>query len=134
MTQPLRSRRAVGSLAILASLFLAACGCSPKKGTDPGSAGSGSAGSGSAGSGTAADCEAARANVTALYQSQATVGNAAKNATFVADNVAMVMTDCAAAPAKVAACAAAAKSVADLERDCLLPIDDEGSEGDRLTK
>ncbi|MCE9578036.1 MAG: hypothetical protein K8W52_33205 [Deltaproteobacteria bacterium] len=131
MTQPLRSRRAVGSLAIVASLFLAACGCAPKKGTDPGT---GSAGSGSAGSGNAADCEAARANVTALYQSQSTVGNAAKNATFVADNVAMVMTDCAADPAKVAACAAAAKSVADLERDCLLPIDDEGSEGDRLTK
>lgn len=127
-----RSTRAMGWLAALATcLLVAACGCSPSKGTGPGSAGSGSNG-GSGASG--ADCEAARANVTALYQAQSTVGTAAKNATFVADNVAMVMTDCAADPGKVAGCAAGAKTIADLERDCLLPLDDEGSEGDRLAK
>ena len=74
----------------------------------------------------------ARANVTALYEAQAKVGNNAKNATFAADNVAMVMSDCAADPARVATCAAQARTVPDLERDCLVPVDDDGTEGERF--
>ena len=138
-----RSRPAGVFAALASGLLLAACACGHPKGVGSGSDGSGSDGSGSggsgsgsagSGSGSAADCEPARANITALYQAESTVGTAAKNATFVADNVAMVMADCAADPGKVASCAGAARSVADLERDCLVPIDDEGSEGDRLAK
>src|SRR5204862_469297 len=52
----------------------------------------------------------------------------------VADNAAMVMTDCARAPAKVTACIAAVATVAELEARCLIPIDNEGTEGDRFAR
>jgi hypothetical protein len=44
----------------------------------------------------------------------------------------MVMTDCAKAPARVTPCIAAATTAAELEARCLAPIDDEGTEGDRV--
>ena len=52
----------------------------------------------------------------------------------VADNTAMVMNDCALAPDKVVACIGTAATVKDLEARCLAPIDDEGTEGDRLAR
>ena len=63
-------------------------------------------------------CEDVREHVGTLY-----AGNA--------DDVAMVMRDCAADPG-VAACAKAATSAAELEQRCLIPLDEEGSEGDRF--
>ena len=50
---------------------------------------------------------------------------------FVTDNTAMVMNDCAKQPHLVV-CLARASTVADLERTCLVPIDDEGSEASYL--
>ena len=49
---------------------------------------------------------------------------------YVADNTAMVMNDCAKNPAKLAPCLAAAATVAELEQECLIPLDDEGTEGE----
>jgi len=103
------------SLILAASLFAAACACGKKDdGTGPG-----------AGTGTAAragSCDEARAHVEDLYRGTESA----------ADDVAMVMKDCAADPARVAGCAGAAKTAAELEQRCLIPLDDEGSEGDRF--
>jgi hypothetical protein len=46
----------------------------------------------------------------------------------------MVMNDCAKAPDRVAACVQGVSTVADLERTCLRPLDDEGTEGLELRK
>ena len=45
----------------------------------------------------------------------------------------MVMNDCSAEPDRVAPCAERAANAAELERTCLIPLDDEGAvDGDRL--
>ena len=77
-------------------------------------------------------CEAMRGRVEQLYRAEAQTREPARVEQAVADNAAMVMTDCAQAPDQVAACLGAATTVADLEARCLAPIDDEGTEGDRL--
>ena len=110
---------------------LAACACKSK----PGTVTSGSNGGTGAGTGNASACDGLQASVTALYEAEAkATGAAEKDATFVADNVAMVMKDCAQEPGRVARCAREAQSVAQLEKDCLIPLDQEGTEGDRLAK
>jgi hypothetical protein len=89
------------------------------------------------GSGTATPggpCEATRARVEELYRGEAKDKEPARSDEAVADNTAMVMSDCALAPDKVVACIAAAATVKDLEARCLAPIDDEGTEGDRLAR
>jgi hypothetical protein len=108
---------------MLISVALAGCACGAKKptGTGPGT------GSPSA---SAVTCADATANVTALYQAEAkATDQATHDPTFVDDNVAMVMKDCAADPVKVAPCAKSAPSVAELETKCLIPLDEEGTEG-----
>jgi len=79
-------------------------------------------------------CDAVRGRVEQLYRAEARAAEPARVDEAVADNTAMVMTDCARAPEKTAACITAATSVKDLEARCLVPIDDEGTEGDRLTR
>ena len=91
-------------------------------------------GASTAGSGDArGPCEAMRDRVEQLYRAEAQAKEPARVDEAVADNTAMVMTDCAQAPDKVATCLGAAATVADLEARCLAPIDDEGTEGERLT-
>jgi hypothetical protein len=107
-------------------LVMIACACPSKpEATGPGS-GSGT-GSGSAPV-TGAGCDGARAHVDELYKAEIT------RADLVADNVAMVMKDCSKQPDRVAGCAANAKSVAELEKTCLIPLDPEGTEGLELKK
>ena len=80
-------------------------------------------------------CDAAKANVTAVYEAEAKATDQANHdPSFVDDNVAMVMKDCAKDPARVAKCAMGAKDVATLEHDCLIPLDEEGTEGTELAK
>jgi hypothetical protein len=43
----------------------------------------------------------------------------------------MVMNDCTKDPGKFVPCLAKVATVADLEKTCLVPLDDEGTEGDR---
>jgi hypothetical protein len=80
--------------------------------------------------GTSDPCGAAKPNVTSLYEAEAkATDQTTHDPTYVDDNVAMVMKDCAKDPAKVGACAQAAKTVPALEHDCLAPLDEEGTEG-----
>lgn len=99
-----------------------AFGCSGK----PASPGIGSAAAGS--------CDAARGKVEALYRTEARAREPGRVDEAVADNTAMVMADCAKAPAKVTPCIAAAGTVSELEARCLEPLDDEGTEGDRRAR
>ena len=103
----------------LFAIVLAACGAKTKPvGPGPGTG--------------AITCADATANVTALYQAEAkATDQATHDPTFVDDNVAMVIKDCAADPVKVAPCAKVAPSVAELEKQCLIPLDEEGTEGDK---
>jgi hypothetical protein len=104
----------------------AACG-----GAHPGGTGTGTA----SGSAAADPCGAAKPNVTALYEAEAkATDQTTHDPTFVGDNVEMVMKDCAKDPAKVGACAKAAASVPALEHDCLVPLDEEGTEGRGIGK
>jgi hypothetical protein len=116
-----------GVLFAMASFIVwgaAACG-----GTKP-PTGAGS-GSGSVAANDA--CAAAKPNVTALYEAEAkATDQTTHDPTYVDDNVAMVMKDCTKDPAKLGACAQAAKTVPALEHDCLVPLDEEGTEGKDL--
>ncbi|TMQ23180.1 MAG: hypothetical protein E6J90_10965 [Deltaproteobacteria bacterium] len=103
------------------------CGCSgapaaPAGGTSPHGAPPGSS------------CVAMRGKVEQLYRAEARSREPSRVDEAIADNTAMVMTDCARAPAKVTACIAAVTTVAELEARCLIPIDDEGTEGDKLAR
>ena len=87
-------------------------------------------GTGPAGLGSAATaCDAARPKVEQLYRAGAPARDRARLDELVADNTTMVMNDCAQSPAKTAACIAEAATVAELEA-CLIPLDDEGTEGE----
>ena len=82
--------------------------------------------------GSATSCEAVREKVAGLYRAEAQVREPKRVEDAVADNTAMVLSDCAKSPAKVAACIGAASTVAALEKTCLVPLDPEGTEGDAL--
>jgi hypothetical protein len=97
-----------------------ACGCSGK----PAAPASGSAAAGTG-------CDSVRGKVEQLYRAEARTREPARVDEAVADNTAMVMTDCAKAPARVTACITAASTATELEARCLAPLDDEGTEGDR---
>jgi hypothetical protein len=118
-----------GGIAAGAIAALVACGHAERPPHEP-TAGSGSAAGGVRGG----PCDAVRGRVEQLYRAQARAAEPARVDEAVADNTAMVMTDCAQTPEKTAACITAATSVKDLEARCLVPIDDEGTEGDRLTR
>jgi hypothetical protein len=114
----------------LFALWIAACACAPKKPVTDGSGG----GTGTA-TATGASCDDAKPAVTALYEAEAKATDQVDHdPSFVDDNVAMVMKDCAKDPARVARCATGAKDVASLEHDCLIPLDEEGSEGEEVDK
>jgi hypothetical protein len=118
--------------AAIFAVVVSACGCGKK--AEPGTG----TGTGT-GTGNPADCEGIRANVERLYRAEAEAEKAAAKDPskvnvdeMVADNTTMVMNDCAVQPGKVAPCAAAATSVAQLEDTCLIPLDEEGTEGEQL--
>lgn len=108
--------------------FVAACACGNTAGTTGGGGGGGGGGSGA----ESADCEAARAHVSELYKAEAADKDPKLIDQMVADNTRMVMSECAHDPARVAKCAAAAKSAPELENKCLTQLDDEGTEGDKF--
>ena len=113
-------------IVVVAAEVACACkGSSRGPGTGPGT-GSGS-GSGSL---DASACDGQLEHVRALYQAAA-ARTAMKDMTEaeVGDNVAMVMTECKAAPAKVVPCLARVTAVAQLEHTCLPALDDDGREG-----
>lgn len=114
-------------------LSLVACACPSKQTATPNvgsSGGSGAVGSGGTAQPAANTCDGAKARVEQLYRAEAQAKEPKRVDEAVADNTAMVMADCAKDPAKFVPCINAAKSVADLEKQCLVPIDDEGTEGE----
>lgn len=105
----------------IALVALVACACPNKK--------TGGAGGGSNGevppSGDA--CAAVRPKVEQLYRAEARAKEPARVDDATADNTAMVMSDCARAPQKVAACVQAARTVSDIEKNCLERLDPAGN-------
>lgn len=111
-------------------LLVIVCACSSKQGTGVGS-GNGS-GLGSAPVvRNATTCEDVKPRIEQMYRDEARVKEPKRVEEAVADNTAMVMNDCAKDPAKTVPCLAEAPNVAALEKQCLIQLDDEGTEGDR---
>lgn len=104
---------------------VAACAC---KGGAGGGTGPGT-GSGTGG-GDPAACAGLEAHVAGLYRASAE--RTKMTDAEIADNVAMVLGECKQAPGRVVPCAQQATAVAQLEQQCLAPLDDVGSEGDRF--
>ena len=118
----------IRGLVASALAVVAACACS----SGAASGGGGGPGPGG-GTGSAGDCEAARSHVVELYRADPKVKADPKISEQTAmDATGMVMSECTREPGRVARCAAAASSVAELETKCLAPLDDEGTEGDRF--
>jgi hypothetical protein len=112
---------------LFAVVVVAACGGPPAVAPSGGSGAPGAKPTGTA-------CDAARGKVEQLYRASAAGKEPARAEEIVADNTAMVMSDCVTDPGKFAACIASATSAADLEARCLIPLDDEGSEGDQRAR
>jgi len=106
----------------LALILLVACACPSKKPVQsaPGSAVPPIA--------TATTCDGIKPRVEQLYRAEAEAKEPKRVEEAVADNTQMVMTDCAKDPAKVVPCLTKAATVSELEKDCLIPLDDEGTE------
>jgi hypothetical protein len=106
-------------------VMLAACACPSKQTVGP-TGGSGSGGT--SGPPVAATCDSASPHVQELYRAEGEQREPARVAEYVADNTRMAMNDCEKDPAR-AACLARATTVAQLEKECLVQLDDEGTEG-----
>jgi hypothetical protein len=86
------------------------------------------------------ECGALRVRVESLYREEAEKNGPseqsqearARIAEEIADNVDMALVDCRAHPARVRPCLEAAVSAAQLQRDCLIPLDDEGAVEGRM--
>lgn len=92
-------------------------------------------GAGGGGGGAAVTtCDGLRPKLEQLYRAEAEAKEPKRVDEAVADNTAMVLGDCAKAPATVIACVGAATSVVQLEQTCLAPLDDEGSDGEALKR
>jgi hypothetical protein len=81
-------------------------------------------------------CEGARKKIEQLYRAEADANKEKPERVeeSVADNTTMVMNDCAKAPDKVTACVKRVSTAAELEKQCLVPLDNEGTEGEALRK
>ena len=105
-----------------ALLLLVACACPAKKPVQ-------GAGSSVSPIASATTCNDVRPRVEQLYRAEAQAKEPTRVDDAVADNTHMVMNDCAKDPAKIVPCLAKAATVSELEKDCLIPLDDEGTEG-----
>jgi hypothetical protein len=120
-------------------LAMVACACPNKQTSGPAGTGGSSTGAGPGSGGDPAvlpttggsTCEDVKARVEQLYRAEAQVKEPQRVDEAVADNTAMVMTDCKKDPARFVPCLAKAPTVAELEKQCLLPLDEEGTEGER---
>lgn len=83
---------------------------------------------------TAKTCDEVKPRVEQLYRVEAQSKEPKRVDEAVADNTTMAMNDCAKNPAKLVPCLARVPSVAELEKQCLIPLDDEGTEGEALRK
>ncbi len=121
-----KSRWVASWLAVVVlSIAPAACSNGAKKG-----GGNGPNTTSDASSAINAKCAALRDHVASLYSKAQPPDKDPKKQkrreSVIADNVNMVLTDCAKHPAKAAPCIKAATSVATIEADCVIKLDDEG--------
>jgi hypothetical protein len=105
-------------------LVVVACACPSKKTTQP--VGQGSAPPPVA---SATTCDGVKPRVEQLYRAEAQQKEPKRVEEAVADNTQMVMNDCVKDPARFVPCLAKAATVAEVEKSCLIPLDDEGTEG-----
>ena len=106
--------------------------CSSTHGTGTGSGGSGIGSTPPVAN--AKTCDDVKPRVEQMYRGEAQIKEPKRVDEAVADNTAMVMKDCAKDPAKTVPCLASAGSVAELEKQCLIQLDDEGTEGEAQRK
>ncbi|HSN25993.1 MAG TPA: hypothetical protein VLT45_06895 [Kofleriaceae bacterium] len=104
----------------LVLVLLVACACPAKRPVQQSG--------GSAVSTTATTCEGVKPRVEQLYRAEAEAKEPKRVEEAVADNTQMVMNDCAKDPAKTVPCLAKAATVSELEKTCLIALDDEGTE------
>lgn len=115
-------------------LVLAVGACSSTHGTGTGSGSTGSSVGTAPPVANAKTCDDVKARVEQMYRGEAQIKEPKRVDEAAADNTAMVMRDCAKDPAKTVPCLASAGSVAELEKQCLVQLDDEGTEGEGLAK
>jgi hypothetical protein len=116
-------------------LALVACACPSKpSATNTGTTGSGSAVAAvpavSVAPVTATTCDGVKARVEAMYRAEAQQREPARVEEATSDNTTMVMNDCTKDP-KLVACLAKVATIAELEKTCLIPLDEEGTEGEK---
>ena len=115
-------------------MALVACACPSK--TTPGSGGGGGSAAGSAAPVTsvapvtATTCDGVKPRIEAMYRAEAQQKEPSRVEEAVSDNTTMVMNDCA-KDNKLVACLAKVATIAELEKTCLIPLDDEGTEGEK---
>jgi len=121
----------IGRIVSLAVVLLGACSSKPAPTTTGSNNPPGSGGGRPDPSVTS--CDAAKQKVSDLYRAEGLTRKDAKRIdAYVADNTAMVMAECTAQPDRVVPCLASATTVPDLEARCMAPLDDEGTEADRI--
>jgi hypothetical protein len=79
--------------------------------------------------GDPATCESLRPKLEQLYRAEGSEREPKRVDEYVADNTTMVIADCTKQGGKTAGCIQGAASIPEIERTCLLQLDDEGSEG-----
>ncbi len=115
-----------------------ACACPAKPTIATGGGNGGGSGSAIAPTGpanaiapvTATTCDGVKPRVEALYRAEAQQQEPTRVEEAVSDNTTMVMNDCAKDPGTFVPCLAAVATVPELEKTCLIPLDDEGTEGE----
>jgi hypothetical protein len=118
-------------------IAIAAAGCPAKQGPGPTTGSQGSGGGAGPNVVTVKDaktCEDVKPRVEQLYRAEALQKEPKRVDEATADNTSMVMRDCAKDPARYVPCLASVPTVAELEKNCLVPLDDEGTEGEAMRK
>jgi hypothetical protein len=119
---------------LVALVVASIASCSSTHGTGPGSGSIGPPPGPPPPPVSATTCDQVKPRVEQLYRAEAQAKEPKRVDESVADNTAMVMKDCAKDPGKTVPCLGRAASVAELEKQCLIPLDDEGTEGEALGK
>jgi hypothetical protein len=79
---------------------------------------------------TAATCDNVKPRVESMYRAEGQQREPKRVDEYVSDNTTMIINDCVKNPTKLAPCLAAASTVAQMEQECVIPLDDEGTEGE----
>jgi hypothetical protein len=77
-----------------------------------------------------ATCDNVKPRVESMYRAEGQQREPKRVDEYVSDNTTMIMNDCVKNPTKFAPCLAAATTVAQMEQECVIPLDDEGTEGE----